>query len=133
MYNSVPTQYIDIRGLYDEINLFNEYNEPSARPLTGEQALWQSVIMQAVLDTLTTSRRTSERIERSKAIAWFSLTNPNFLWVCSMAELEPVFVVRNVSKLLKRHKQTRCRRLKKARKLPSLSTKNITLRTREAV
>ena len=133
MSNSVPTQYIDIHGLYGEINFFNEHNDPSNSPLTGEQALWQSVIMQAVLDTLSTSRRTSERIERGKAIAWFSLTNSNFLWVCSMAEMEPVFVVRNVCKLLKKHKQVSCKRRPKAKKLPVLSINTAPLRSKEAI
>lgn len=72
----------------------------------GEKALWQSVIMQAVLDTMNNSKRTSEKVAKNASISWFSMENHDFLEVCTMAEMEPQYIINNVKILMNKEKST---------------------------
>ncbi len=58
----------------------------------GEHALFRAVIMQALLDSVSNSKRMEDVLEKQKAINWFSLDNPDFITVCKMADLNPHWV-----------------------------------------
>lgn len=71
---------------------------------TGERALWQSVIMQAAIDILNIPPTMNERMERARTIAWFSLDNEDFLFVCSLAELNPHEILKGIRVTIKKSK-----------------------------
>jgi hypothetical protein len=83
-----------------------KYLDINAKDLSGEIALWQSVIMQAVLDATSESKDIKSKIERAKTIAWFSLNNKDFMLVCSLSELNPHFVISGLKKVLKKNKRS---------------------------
>ena len=88
--------------ILNELDLLNENDGANDNNLTGEKALWQSVIMQAVIDIMSNSKRTSEKVAKNKAESWFNMNDRNFLMVCQMAELDPIFLIRNVKILIKK-------------------------------
>lgn len=99
-----------------------KYFEINTKDITGEIALWQSVIMQAVIDAISKPKDIKARIERAKTISWFSHNNEDFILVCSFAELSPDFIIGGIRKILKNTKKPyKCRNIKKHRQLNKLS------------
>jgi len=76
----------------------------------GEQALWQSVLMQALFDAITPAKTIKEKMERARAIAWFSDHNEDFVEVCAMANLPTDYVLKGTSRVIKQYMNTRRRR-----------------------
>lgn len=74
-----------------------EYFEKHKIP---EVSLWRAVIVQAVLDCLTQSKRKENTLARSDAFVWLDVKNKNFCQVCEFAILEPSFVVKQVKNAL---------------------------------
>ena len=70
----------------------NTYYEkfPSAR---GEISLFRAVIMQAITDCYTLSKRTEDANARYDAVEWFRLDNYDFLKICRYADMDPEFVL----------------------------------------
>lgn len=60
---------------------------------TGEYWLWKSVIAQALQDAASVSKDRKMKSVRAEAIAWFSLQNEHFLFVCELAGLCPKSVL----------------------------------------
>lgn len=58
----------------------------------GEQGLWRAVIMQALTDAGSQSKKMEAKFHRAQAIAWFSKRNPDFQLVCSLAGMEMEYV-----------------------------------------
>ncbi len=58
----------------------------------GEQALWRAVIMQALTDAGSQSKKMEAKFHRAQAIAWFSKRNPDFQLVCALAGMEMEYV-----------------------------------------
>ncbi|PIR39343.1 MAG: hypothetical protein COV35_02165 [Alphaproteobacteria bacterium CG11_big_fil_rev_8_21_14_0_20_39_49] len=101
------------------------YFEINTKDLTGEIALWQSVVMQAVIDSISKPKDIKAKIERAKTISWFSHNNEDFILVCSFAELSPDFVIQGLRKILKKNKKPYISRYnKKHRQLNKLSSCN---------
>lgn len=71
----------------------NEYYEtmPLAR---GEVSLWRAVVMQALIDCHTMSKRTEDQRARRDGFSWFCKKNPDFIKVCEHANMEPDYVLR---------------------------------------
>ena len=82
----------------------------------GEQALWRGVIMQALTDAGSKSKKAEAKFHRAQAIAWFSKRNPDFQLVCSLAGMEADYVFEKAHKAIRQD----C----KWRKDPSASQKN---------
>ncbi len=61
-----------------------------------EVALWRAVILQAIQDLLTESKRTEEKNARNSALCWLDINNKDFIIVCYLAGLNPEFVLRKV-------------------------------------
>lgn len=64
------------------------------------QSLWRAVIAQTLSDALNCSKKLANRMERARAIAWFSLRNKDFLTVCAYADLNPEYVMDKVRTML---------------------------------
>lgn len=58
--------------------------------------LWRAVITQAVMDTVISSKRTSEILAKKNAIEWLNIKNSNFIMVCDFANLNPHWVLKKV-------------------------------------
>lgn len=66
----------------------------------GLRGLWRAVIAQALIDALNGSKKVASKIERARSIAWFSLSNKEFLIVCAYADLDPHYVIQKVRQAL---------------------------------
>lgn len=64
--------------------------------INSEIALWKAVIMQSVLDLMSTSKRTEEVLAKKTAKSWLDKNNSNFLTVCQLADLEPGWVLKKI-------------------------------------
>lgn len=64
--------------------------------LTPEIGLWKAVIMQSVLDMMSSSKRTEEVLAKNSAKLWLNKRNANFLTVCHYADLNPDWVLKKV-------------------------------------
>lgn len=53
----------------------------------GEYWLWQSVVAQALQDAASASKDRKMKSVKAEAIAWFSMNNDAFLYVCELAGL----------------------------------------------
>ena len=71
------------------INHKNHFHNP-------ESGLWKAVIMQAVLDSMSNSKRSSEVLAKKMAIDWLDVKNSNFIKVCNYAGLSPSWVIKKV-------------------------------------
>lgn len=54
-----------------------------------EIRLWRAVLDQAISDALYTGKDPDTLIAKSEAIAWFDLSNEDFITVCDEADLMP--------------------------------------------
>lgn len=72
----------------------------------GEIALWKAVILQALVDLQSNSKKKIANTYRVKALMWFNLKNEEFITVCNYAGLDPKYVyekaqnIKNQSKFL---------------------------------
>lgn len=58
----------------------------------SEIALWKAVILQALVDLQSNSKKKIANTYRIKALMWFNLKNEEFLTVCNYAGLDPKYV-----------------------------------------
>ena len=63
----------------------------------GEVGLFRAVIMQALLDSVSNSKRTEDIVEKRKALEWFDINNNDFRHVCEMANLNCEWVLKKSS------------------------------------
>ncbi len=95
-FEDLEDRSFDIKGedFYD-----NSYydNLPFAR---GEVSLYRGVVMQALIDCYTLSKRTEDQNARLDAFSWFSLQNDDFLTVCSYADMDPNYVLRKAKEAI---------------------------------
>lgn len=71
----------------------------------GEYWLWQSVVAQALQDAASCSRDRKMKSVRAEAIAWFSMENHDFLFVCELAGLEPKEVLLRAKEVIAQSKE----------------------------
>lgn len=70
--------------------------------LLGMRALWRAVITQALMDASSNSSKVIDKVEGARARAWFSRNNPDFITVCSYADLDPSYVIEKSKEAIKR-------------------------------
>lgn len=58
----------------------------------GEIALWKAVILQALVDLQSNSKKKIANTYRIKALMWFNLKNEDFITTCNYAGLDPKYV-----------------------------------------
>lgn len=84
------------------------------------RGVWQSVILQAILDATTLSAKPSMQKARTEALAWFCMENDDFLEVCSFANMNPHRVMKGAMREIKRsqakHKHIVLMKQKKAQR-----------------
>ncbi len=51
----------------------------------AEVSLLRAVILQAIVDTMSNSKRTEEKVAKHDAIDWFDLTNKDFKLICELS------------------------------------------------
>lgn len=59
-------------------------------------SLWKAVILQSLIDLASNSKKKIAQSYRFKALKWFSPDNKDFLRVCSLADLDPMYVLDKV-------------------------------------
>ena len=69
--------------------------------INAEVALWKAVIMQSVLDLMSTSKRTEEILAKKSAVTWLNKENLNFVTVCHYADLNPDWVLKKIDFAIK--------------------------------
>ncbi len=71
-----------------------------SRPVRSEQALWRAVILQALTDAASESRKYETRLEREKARRWLLAAGEDFVTVCHHAGYDPSYLHRHVRRAL---------------------------------
>lgn len=64
--------------------------------IVAEQNLWKAVIMQAVLDLQSQSKKKIMHSQKIRSILWFKESNENFINVCDFANLEPSYLLKKI-------------------------------------
>lgn len=72
----------------------------NGRHVRSERALWRAVILQALVDAASESRKYEARLEREKARRWLLAAGEDFVTVCHHADLDPSYVHRHVRRAL---------------------------------
>lgn len=104
MYNQHPFLFnshsvVGLQGIHAPMVADNlEYSQD----ILGIQALWRAVITQALMDASSNSSKVIDKVERARARAWFSKSNPDFLTVCAYADLDPSYVLQKAKEAIKR-------------------------------
>jgi uncharacterized protein (UPF0147 family) len=80
--------------------VFAKHSVP--REINGEKALWQAVVVQAVMDILSNAKCPKVRRAKKQALNWLKKSNEDFLMVCSFAGFDPDFVIRGMKRALYR-------------------------------
>ncbi len=88
------------------IELNTNYTQLKSNDATGEKALWQSVIMQAIFDAASTPNNTQGKIDRLNARKWFSLENEDFITVCVYAGFDPQTVINGAKSFVTKNRQS---------------------------
>lgn len=76
---------------HKKVDFYYKYNNNNTY-YRGEIALWKAVILQALIDLQSNSKKKIANTYRIKALMWFNLKNEEFLQVCNWAGLDPLYV-----------------------------------------
>ena len=68
--------------------------------IRGEQALWRAVILQALEDAVSHSKRARDRHLKTEARYWLEGTHPDFVTVCDLAGFHPPQIRRQIKQAL---------------------------------
>lgn len=72
-----------------ELVQFPSYDKAS---FEAESTLWKAVIVQALIDLSSRSRKKMAKSNRIKALLWINMSNSDFLTACAYAALDPRYV-----------------------------------------
>ena len=75
------------------------YEDPY-NPVQQEQAMWRSVIVQALMDASSTSQKAEALIWKREAQIWLRGTSQDFHTVCFYANFDPDFIRETAAKAL---------------------------------
>lgn len=81
-----------------ENNKENQTNEPVKD--RSSIALGRAIILQAIIDCVSCSKRTEDKLARIDALKWFDINNRDFLIICSLSEWSPNWVLKKQKKAL---------------------------------
>ena len=76
-------------------NTFESHNQSS-----GEISMFRAVIMQALLDIGSNSKRTEDKVAKNQALSWFDIKNKDFLMVCDFANFDPHQTLKNAKRAI---------------------------------
>lgn len=77
-------------GYHPVYRVFNDGRESLPAP---EQLLWKHVLFQVVLDSVSTSKRKEDIIEKYKSINFLKSKSSSFLYLCELSGMNPDFVI----------------------------------------
>ncbi|MDB2414695.1 hypothetical protein N9W34_02875 [Rickettsiales bacterium] len=92
--NTNSTKEASEIDIINQSSLFDKSNHTSY----NVRQLWQSVLAQALLDATKNAYTPNQKLKRQKNAEWFSIENDDFLQVCCFAGVEPVDLIKQVSK-----------------------------------
>lgn len=81
--------------------------ENQSQEFWGYQALWRAVILQAILDARTISRKRRKRKLKTKAELWIFQDEENFPLVCSLAAYDVDWIRRKLREAFQSNYQWR--------------------------
>ncbi|MFO1241901.1 MAG: hypothetical protein U1E36_01660 [Rickettsiales bacterium] len=84
---------------------FEDYGPYNAT--AGEESMWRAVIVQALMDASSLSRKPENQFHKREALIWLRGTSEDFHRVCHFAGFEPSFVRQLVKEALERGCQWR--------------------------
>jgi len=79
-------------------------------------SLFRAVIMQSLIDIVSNSKRTEDKLAKRDAIDWMQINNPDFNTVCLFANLSPKWVLQKAMDALERERVFRNEREQHKRK-----------------
>lgn len=103
----VPLEVEFIEGIGSAAPSYHIKNENSVSIEDNKEehcayrAVWRATITQAVIDATSQSNKTADIVERNVVLSWLSLKSSGFLTVCSLADLNPEFVLERVKLAIK--------------------------------
>lgn len=65
-----------------------------------EISLFRAVILQSLLDSVSKSKRTEDKIAKKNAISWLSEKNRDFIEICNLAKMSPEWVSKKAKKVI---------------------------------
>lgn len=71
-------------------------NEDKEEDLPAETAMWKSVILQSLIDVASNSKRSEDKLAKTKALNWLSIDSDDFVTVCYYASLDPEWVLKKL-------------------------------------
>ncbi len=83
---------------YEDANGYSAYDYAA-----GEQAVWRSVIMQALIDAASNSKKKENMQWKEEALIWLRGTSADFYTVCQNAGYEPEYVREIAADAIKRN------------------------------
>jgi hypothetical protein len=69
-------------------------------PVLGECSLWMAVITQALMDSLSHSSHPEQRYHKEAAMQWLTGNSKDFIYVCTLAGMDPSNVRKRAKKAL---------------------------------
>lgn len=66
------------------------------------QALWRSVITQALIDAASNSKKRIDKLNRARAIEWLKGDSEDFIEVCTLANMNAAYVRQRAQQAMKR-------------------------------
>ncbi len=73
----------------------------------AEVSLLRAVILQAIVDTMSNSKRTEEKVAKSDASNWFDIKNKDFQFICELSGWSPDWVLESTKKALEKPEKWR--------------------------
>ncbi len=57
------------------------------------RALWRAVITQALMDAASKSKKSSHKLHKRQALKWLRGRSDDFVHICTLAEMDPNYVI----------------------------------------
>lgn len=89
----------DYTSIFHNIEIEDKEYENERRKF---QALWRSVITQALIDAASNSKKKIDKLNKIRAIEWLTNYSDDFLEVCIMANMDPSYVMRKGKEAMQR-------------------------------
>lgn len=81
-----------------------EVTKHSEQEVKTQIILWKAVILQALIDLASTSKKRIAQSYRFQAMKWFSIKNQDYLLTCALAGLNPDYVLDKAKSIKRKSK-----------------------------
>jgi hypothetical protein len=101
---------LGLKIMCDYFNIVSSKNSASADTSSSAenteaqkmQALWRSVITQALIDAASNSKKKIDKLNRVRAIQWLKGDSEDFFEVCILSDMDPSYVKHKAQQALQR-------------------------------